>query len=396
MRKHVSFIFGLLIIVCIAACGSDETSTTVATPIYDTPVSLAAYKTHMGGAVQGTPLTLKDGNVNIVSTFAGSAATTGAIGSAGNLDGSGSNARFNHPTDITTDGTNFYVADYANNAIRQVAANGDVTTLNCTNDGTIPTGFYRPSGITNDGTNLYIVDSGNNTIRFINITTKIVTTIGSISSNAGSVDSTIPADVRFNRPTGITTDGENLYVADSGNHTIRRIVIATKAVSTLAGAAGVIGSTDGTQGTAHFYLPARITTDGINLYVTDFNNRTIRKIEILTGKVTTIAGTPGSLGTDKGTADGTGEAAHFNQPSGITTDGTNLFVTDQFQNTIRKIVIATGAVTTISGISGTDGFGGSVDSTVGNPSFYTPVGITTDGNSLFLADSQNNTIRKIQ
>ena len=224
-----------------------------------------------------------------------------------------------------------------------------ISTLQCTTDGIIPIGFNRPSSITTDGTNLYVVDSGSNTVKFINIATRIVTIIGSTTGLAGSVDSaTDITAVRFNQPIGITTDGINLYVTDFNNATVRRIDIATKAVSTLAGTSGASGSSDGVQGAARFHLPGRITTDGVNLYLTDFYNRTIRKIEIKSGTVTTIAGTPGPLGADDGTADGIGTAARFYQPNGITTDGTNLYVTDSYHNTIRKIVIATGAVTTIN------------------------------------------------
>jgi sugar lactone lactonase YvrE len=345
----------------------------------------------MGGAVQGTALVL----ASQVSTIAGSA---GIIGLS---DGSGAAARFYHPIDITTDGTNFYIADYLNSAIRKMDSAGVVTTMVCTD---ADTGafiiFNHPTGITTDGTKLYVVDSGNSMIRFIDIASNKVTSIGSTTGLAGSIDSAVKTDVRFNLPTGITTDGVNLYVTDSGNHTIRRIVVATAAVTTLAGVAGTPGSSDGIQSAARFNAPARITTDGINLYLTDFNNRTIRRIAITTGAVTTIAGVTGPLGKDEGTADGIGTLAHFNHPNGITTDGINLYVTDSYQNTIRKVVLATGAVTTISGIpklagDTTLGHGGSVDSP-GTPSFDTPIGITTEGSSLFVADTQNSTIRKIQ
>ena len=129
-------------------------------------------------------------------------------------------------------------------------------------------------------------------------------------------------------------------------------------------------------------------------------------IDILAGTVTTIAGasTPGVpekiSENNNGTADGVGSVARFYQPNGITTDGTYLYVTDSYQNTIRRIdKAAPYSVTTISGsgkpISDPElGKGGSVDSP-GTPGFYTPIGITTDGVSLFVADSGNSTIRKI-
>jgi sugar lactone lactonase YvrE len=355
----------------------------------------------MGGAIQGTALALSDGNVNKVSTLAGIAGIAGF----NNYSATSSiKALFNHPTDITTDGTDFYVTDYGNSVIRKISPSGlSVTTLQCTDENGLPSGFNHPSGITTDGTNLYVVDSGSNSIRFITIATnKVYRVVGSTTGLAGSVDSTDITEARFNLPIGITTDGVNLYVTDYNNATVRRIVIATGAVSTLAGTSGEIGSVDGELGAARFNRPGRITTDRVNLYLTDTFNRIIRKIDILTGTVTTIAGTAGPLSADAGTTDGIGTAARFNLPNGITTDGTHLYVTDMYQNTIRKIVIATGNVTTIAGIPKPDpgdptlGTGGAVDSAEGAPSFYTPEGITTDGTSLYVADFANNTIRKIE
>jgi sugar lactone lactonase YvrE len=105
------------------------------------------------------------------------------------------------------------------------------------------------------------------------------------------------------------------------------------ATSTLAGTAGSSGATDGTGTAARFYNPYGITTDGTNLYVADFGNNTIRKVVISSGAVTTLAGTAGSSGY----ADGTGTAAKFYFPCGITTDGAKLLVADPGNNTVRTI-----------------------------------------------------------
>jgi hypothetical protein len=157
------------------------------------------------------------------------------------------------------------------------------------------------------------------------------TTIAGLSL-IGSADGT-GAEARFRNPHGITTDGVNLYVGDTFNHTIRKIVISTGAVTTLAGSAGSLGSADGMGAAARFNNPYEITTDGVNLYVADTNNSTIRKIAILTGAVTTLAGSAGQSGS----ADGTGAAARFYRPQGITTDGNSLYVSDSDNNSIRRI-----------------------------------------------------------
>ncbi len=220
---------------------------------------------------------------------------------------------------------------------------------------------------------------------------------------------------QFNNPSKLTTDGVNLFLVDALNFTIRKIVIATGEVTTLAGAAGLSGATDGTGTTARFSSLDGITTDGINLYVVDSGNHiirkivistgevttlrnlyiadrltlTIRKIAISTGEVTTLAGMSGVSGT----VDGTGTAARFYEPYGITTDGTNIYISDRGCNTIRKIVIATGDVTTLAGVAWTTGF---VDGSGTSAFFYSPSGMTTDGTSLFITDSGNHSIRRIQ
>ena len=308
----------------------------------------------MGGAIQGTPLNLVPA---AVTTFAGPAQGSRA---SSDTDGTGNAARFNYPYGITTDGTNLYVADNNNNKIRKIViATGAVTTLAGPAQGSTVSGdtddtgnaarFKNPSSITTDGTNLYVADSNNNKIRKIVIATGAVTTLAGPaqgSTTSGDTDDTGNA-ARFYNPNGITTDGTNLYVADSNNNKIRKIVIATGAVTTLAGPAQgstTSGDTDGTGNAARFYIPSGITTDGTNLYVADYFNNKIRQIVITTGVVTTLAG-PAQGSRASGDTDGTGNAARFYIPSGITTDGTNLYVADAYNNKIRQIVITTGVVT---------------------------------------------------
>jgi len=158
------------------------------------------------------------------------------------------------------------------------------------------------------------------------------------------------------------------------------------AVTTLAGT-GSSGSANGTGTSASFYYPVPITTDGTNLYVADKGNHLIRKIVISTGVVTTVAGTGSS-----GSANGTGTSASFNSPEGITTDGTNLYVAGNKTHLIRQIVISTGVVTTLAGT----GYYGSANGTGTSASFYYPIGITTDGTNLYVADYYNHLIRKIE
>ncbi|GHV80811.1 hypothetical protein AGMMS49944_26020 [Spirochaetia bacterium] len=340
-------------------------------------------------ATQATAVTVvASGGSRVVSTLAGGSAY-------GNADGTGTAARFDYPSGITTDGSgNLYVADYRNHSIRKIViASGVVTTIAGSGTAGSADGmgtaaqFNYPYDITTDGSgNLYVADNGNHRIRKIVIASGAVTTLA--GSTQGYADGTGTA-AQFNAPDGITTDGSRyLYVADSGNHRIRKIVIASGAVTTLAGS-GTQGYADGTGTAARFWSPTGITTDGSeNLYVADYGNHRIRKIVIASGAVTTLAG------SIYGYADGMGTAAWFRNPDGITTDGGgNLYVADSVNNRIRKIVISSGVVTTFAG-SGTRGY---ADGTGTAARFWSPTGITTDGSgNLYVTDRYNARIRQIE
>jgi sugar lactone lactonase YvrE len=346
----------------------------------------------MGGAIQGIPL-------NLVPTVSSLSIA----------------ATLNNPTGITSDGTNLYVADSSNNMIRKIViATGVATTLAGTGvagalDGAgAAATFQYPSGITTDGTNLYVVD--NSKIRKIVIATGVVSSLTGLANTASSQGATdgAGASATFYFPWGITTDGTNLYVADMANSKIRKIVIATGVVSSLTGVAntaGVAGVADGAGAAATFNGPMAITTDGTNLYVTDFGNNKIRKIVIVTGVVSSLTGMANTPGPAYSTCtatpsacavDGAGTAATFDQPYNITTDGTNLYVADANSHKIRKIVIATGVVSSLTGVANTAGVAGAADGPGATATFNRPLGITTDGSSLYVADLNNNKIRKIQ
>ena len=266
------------------------------------------------------------------------------------------------------------------NAVTTLAGSGDNGSTNGT--GTAAS-FYSPYSMTNDGTNLYVADYSNHLIRKIVISTGVVTTLAGSGDN-GSTNGTGTA-ASFYGPFGMTTDGTNLYVTEDKNHMIRKIVISTGVVTTVAGS-GDNGSANGTGTAASFYGPNGITNDGTNLYVAEYNNHMIRKIVISTGVVTTLAGS-----TTSGAANGTGTAASFNNPVGITTDGTSLYIGDFSNHMIREIKISTGAVNTLAGqINSGDANGTGTDA-----SFDNPGGLTNDGTNLYLADYTNNMIRKI-
>ncbi|HEY4246120.1 MAG TPA: immunoglobulin domain-containing protein [Lacunisphaera sp.] len=337
----------------------------------------------LGGALLGWAAS----NYTTPYTFTNLAGTP----SIGSDDGTGNAARFNRPCGVAADSAgNLYVADKDNFTIRRITPTGIVTTIAGAPgfdgyvDGNGSAARFRlPVGVAVDANGtLYVADMGNYVIRKIT-TAGVVSTLAG-SGNPGSADGTGTA-AQFNVPTGIAVGpGGDLYVTDIDNKTIRKVT-AAGVVTTFAGTAGVAGSADGTGATASFSAPSSITTDGAgNLFVTD--GYTVRKITA-SGVVTTIAGTAGQSGT----ADGNGSGAAFAAAIGITIDATgNLYIADW---SIRKITPA-GDVTTIAGNHGNPG--GSSDGAGAAAQFNNPAGIAADATgNLFVCDRDNNTVRKI-
>jgi sugar lactone lactonase YvrE len=265
--------------------------------------------------------------------------------------------------------------------------------------------FYNPAGMALDASgNLYVVDQFENTVRKLAPvgTNWVVTTIAGQPSPApaGSADGTNTV-ATFNGPTGIAIDAAGcLYVADSGNNTIRRMVpLGTNWVTTtIAGAAGGSGGyADGTNGAASFDLPYGLTVDAAtNVFVADSLYNLIRKVspQGTNWVVTTIAGN--ALDFSQDSVDGTNQDARFFEPYAVTVDShDNLFVTDGGAATIRKITPqgTNWVTTTIAGkafVSGID------DGTNSSALFEGPFGIVVDANeNLFIADSYANTIREL-
>jgi hypothetical protein len=199
--------------------------------------------------------------------------------------------------------------------------------------------FTDPFGIVGDGAgNLFICDR--HAIRKVVISTGVVTTLAGNVTASGNTNNTGTA-ARFNTVVGIACDGTNLYVADAGNHDIRKIVISTGVVTTFAGT-GVAGNADGTGTGASFTGPNGIAYDGsANLYV--FANNAIRKIVVSSQVVTTFAGLSGTPGT----TDATGTAARFGGGYALAHDGNgNLWVGDYDNDSLRKIVVSSAVVST--------------------------------------------------
>ena len=315
---------------------------------------------------------------SMVSTFAGS--------TVGFADGTGAAAKFDRPFGVAIDATgNLYVADSYNHKIRKISPAGVITTLAGSTggfaDGTGSSAqFYFPVSVCVDVSgNVYVADYGNHRIRKISPTGSVTTLAGSTTGFADGNGST----AQFNFPFGIALDNSgNVYVADANNNKIRKISPAGM-VTTLAGS--TFGFSDGLGTAAQFNSPFGIAVDNSgNVYVADSGNNKIRKITP-TGLVSTLAG------STRGFSDGLGNAAQFDDPFNVAIDAIgNVYVADSVNNKIRKIS-PTGVVITLAG-----SIAGFADGLVTAAQFNNPRGVAVDvTGDVFVADSNNNKIRKI-
>lgn len=337
----------------------------------------------------------------------------GQPGGPGIANGLGQGARFSSPTATAVDaGGNVYVADSFNFTIRKITPAGEVTTIAGTpqqfgsSDGVgggakFGTAFGGPTGIAVDSTtNIYVADTGNYTIRKLvfNGTNWAVSTLAGKAGFSGAVDNTNSA-ARFTSPSGITTDAAgNIYLTDG--FAIRRVTPAG-AVATLAGSVTVSGSTDATNELARFGSalggPKGIAVDGAtNIYVADTYNSSIRRVTPsgTNWVVTTFAGTTGFLGY--GFNDGTNETAQFANPWGITLDQAgHFYVSDGPAQTIRKIELV-GTNRVVTTFAGKVVVFGSADGIGTNATFLTPEGLSADSaGNIYVAEFGNDTIRKL-
>jgi len=329
--------------------------------------------TNSFGFVTSTPSILSIVSNYTFSTLAGSPQ---AYGSA---DGTGSAARFSSPMGgAVSNAGDLYVVDTGNSTIRKVSPAGTVSTFAGAAgqasfaDGTgAAARFYYPFGIAVDSSgNLFVADTGNNALRKI---------------TPGGTVSTVVAGL--GGPSGVAVSANGtVYIAESATSIIRKY--AQGALTLVAGISGTRGSSDGPGASATFNGPQDVTLDSSgNIYVADEGNDTIRKIDT-TGNVTTLAGLAGNYGF----ANGAGSAARFYSPMSVATDASGMIYVDDYGNHVIRRVTPSGAVSILAGQAGT---AGSTDGTATNTRFSYPGGVTLDeANTVFVVDMNNETIRK--
>lgn len=326
--------------------------------------------------------------VGDTSTFAGSMPANGST------NGTGTDARFHYPSGVALDSAgNAYVTD-SNCTIRKITPQRVVSTLAGTpgqcgsTDGVGANARFRnPNGIgvAPDGT-IYVADTSNNTIRKITQQGVVTTLAGDPNDDDPLFQDGSGSQAHFNFPYGLAVDNRgNIYVADGLNHRIR-LVEPSGVVTTFAGS-GFSSDSNGVGTDASFDTPLGIAVDAArNLYVADYGNNTIRKIT-QAGLVTTLAGNS----SQGGFLDGTGAAARFNRPSGVAADAQgNVFVADTNNHVIRRVTPG-GVVTTVAGKPGVPGNVNGVGTTA---RFAYPEGMAVmQSGQVLIADVYNHAIR---
>lgn len=316
-------------------------------------------------------------------------------------------ALMNNPYGIAVDALgNVYVADYGNHVIRKhTALNGKITTVagtgvaGSTGDGGLATAakLFHPTGVALDAAkNLYIADADNNKIRKIAAASgKIFTIAGStLVGDAGDGGQAIAA--KLNKPSAVALDASNnIYIVDEGNHRIKKVNASTGIITTVVGTgtAGYTGDA-GLATAAQLNAPTALALDGFgNIYISDNGNNVVRKVTVATGVITTFAGTgvAGFSGDD-----GLATLAMLDNPRCIVLDASaNLYIADANNNRIR-MVDANGIITTVVGTGAPaanphQGNGGNPKAAVIGPSR----GIAVFSNDLYLSEFNNHAVRVV-
>jgi sugar lactone lactonase YvrE len=336
-----------------------------------------------------------------ISTYAGNG--YGAGTGTGSYTGDGGVAVYatlNSPSAVTFDGAgNIYIADAHNHVVRKVVPTGIITTVAGTGtagysgDGGMATAakLNDPNGVAVDvAGNVFIADR-NNVIRKVS-TAGVISTYAGTGTAGYSGDNGHADSAQLNDPRGMAIDAYGtLFVADAGNHVIRRIDTA-RIITTVAGTGAFGYSGNGGAATAaKLNFPTDVAVDVFgNLYIADYWNQVVRKVDAI-GNISTIAGnTVIGFGGDGALA--TNANLHF--PSGVSVDAArNVYIADQGNSRVRKVdtmgIITNFAGTISNGYSGDGGLATAAR-------LSAPKDVTADGwGRVYIADYDNNVIRVV-
>lgn len=342
----------------------------------------------------------------------GSISSVAVAGSGGSSNSSGSsstNASF-QPVALAFDASgNLFIADPGSNSVREVAASAAQAGTSAAGSSTMssaavskavavgPT-FNNPSSVAVDPTgNVYVLDKSNGMIqRMAPATGSLAVVVGSPMAHSGfSGDHGLATSAQLNHPSSMAFDlSGNLFIADTGNHRVREVAAATGIITTIAGTGttGYAGD-GGPAAAAQISTPSAVAADTKgNVYIADSANGTVRKVNVSTGIISTVAGT-GTIGYAGDNAAAT--AAQLNNPQGLALDPYgNLFISDAGNQTIREVAVHTGIISTVAG-NHTQGYSGDGGASV-KAQLNNPAAAAIDGSgNLYVADSGNGVIRKV-
>jgi len=328
-------------------------------------------------------------------------AGNGKAGYSGD-SGLATEAQLNLPEGLAVDsGGIVYIADTGNNVVRKVTTDGVITTIagngtaGYSGDGAAATGaqLNSPEGVAADGAgNVYISDTKNSVIRSVTAA-GIIATVAGNGTRGFSGDGGPGTSAQLNMPAGIAVDSAgNLYIADSGNSAIRKLVAG--AITTVAGTGGVPGyyGDGGPAAKAQLNAPSSVALDPAgNLYIADTTNNFIRKVAV-GGIITTFAGSgsSGGFGGDGGPA----TSALLWSPWGVAADPAgNVFIAD-YRNHRVRIVGTDGIIATLAGNGAFDTPGGGGPATSSQLALPKTVALDSSGN-FYIADTAGNTVRQV-
>jgi len=345
------------------------------------------------------------------------AATTGIIstiaGNGGLGDGeSATNATLFFPEGVAVAGGTIWIADSSNTVIRLVNPAGVISTISgedyifsYTGDGgpAIKATVNFPVGVTADAShNLFISDSNNNVIRRIDASSGIITTVAGSGTPGFSGDGGVATKASLNFPSAVAVDTDgNLFISDSSNGRIRRVDFKSGVITTVAG-----NGTNGFSGdgglavNASLNLPSGlaggVVIDGAgNLYISDSNNSRIRRVDSITGVITTVVGSSAFCASGKVGDGGPATSASLCYPKGLAIDPLgDVFIADAFGERVRRFDAASGTIATVAG-NGLTGFSGD-----GGPAIAASLATVSDvavddGGNLYIVDSNNQRVRSV-